>query len=94
MGLFLGAFLVGGLPEPLECIAFRADALEGVTDPAGETLRDLGILSNRLGSPTALYETPELGHVILTIAPVPDVAQSGIRGREYRPVGEVVLDPS
>ncbi len=78
----------------MECIAFRAEALDGVQDPAGEALRDLGILSNRLGSPTALYETPELGHVALTIAPVPEVAQGGIRGREYRPVGEVVLDPS
>ncbi len=90
----MGAFLVGGLPEPLECIAFRADARDGVPDPAGEALRDLGILSNRLGSPTALYETAELGQVILTIAPVPPAAQGGIRGREYRPVGEVVLDPS
>jgi hypothetical protein len=94
MGVFMGAFRIGGLPEPTVCVAFRPSGLEDGPDVGSEVLRDLGILSRRLGSPTALYEDLQHGKVVMALAPVDEAVQGGIRGHEYAPVGQVGLDPS
>jgi len=78
----------------MACVAFEARGLAPDTDQGSEVLRDLGILSRRLGSPTAMYTDPRYGQVVLSLAPVVDSSQGGIRGHEYVPVGEVDLDPS
>ena len=93
MRVFLGAFEIGGLPEPMACTAFEARSVRDGGDQGADVLRDLGILSRRLGSPTALYTDPRYGQVVLALAPVVGSLQGGIRDHEYAPVGEVVLDP-
>ena len=92
MSVFLGAFEIGGLPEPVACVAFEPRDIDAGADPGQEVLRDLGILSHRLGSPTALYTDPQYGQVVLALAPVVEATQGGIRGHEYVPVGGVDLD--
>jgi hypothetical protein len=93
MGLFLSAFIIGGLPDPLACVAFRASGPDPGGDDLQDLLRDVGLLSRRVGSPTALYNHDKLGQVVLALGPVSFHSQSGIHGREYLTVGEAQLDP-
>jgi hypothetical protein len=52
----------------------------------------MGVLSRRLGTPTALYGHPTLGEVVLALGPVGFQSQGGVHGREYLTVGEVAMD--
>ena len=91
MGLFLSAFEISGLPDPVICIAFRARREGGGSQSMQEMLSDMGVLSRRLGAPTALFDHPDLGQVILAMAPLPFHSQSGVHGREYLTAGELAL---
>jgi hypothetical protein len=93
MGLFLSAFEIAGMPDPITCAAFNVPSFEDGHDPRQEALRDLGILSRRLGSPTAIYPRGDKGHIIVALGPVDEGPLVGVRGREYRNAGEVELDP-
>ena len=93
MGLFLTAYEIEGLPSPLACVAFRPSGPDGgAAGPPADLLSDMGVLSRRLGTPTALYGHPSLGQVVLALGPVGAQAQGGVHGREYATVGEVALD--
>jgi hypothetical protein len=91
MGLFLSAFAIRGLPDPVPCVAFRARREGDGPQSMQEMLSDMGVLSRRLGAPTALLDHPDLGQVVLAMAPVPFHSQSGVHGREYLTAGEVAL---
>ena len=91
MGLFLSAFVIQGLPDPVPCVAFRARGEGGGLQSVHEMLSDMGVLSRRLGAPTALFDHPDLGQVVLAMAPVPFHSQPGVHGREYLTAGELAL---
>ncbi len=91
MGLFLSAFVISGLPEPVPCVAFRSRREGEGPESVQEMLSDMGVLSRRLGAPTALFDHPDLGQVILAMGPVPFQSQSGVHGREYLTAGELAL---